>query len=442
MKRDCRNICGSPFFSGGNVMAVFRPFKAVRPTEELAGKVAALPYDVMSSEEAYEMAKDNPCSFLHVDKAEIDLPKGTDLYDSSVYSKAAENLQKMIRNGVLKKDEKPCYYIYRQVMNGHGQAGIVGCASIDDYLNSVIKKHELTVAAKEADRIRHVDTCDANTGPIFLTFRESAFLEELMRKIMEEQSPGYDFTAEDGIRHTVWVISDPSCISAIQEGFQKVPCLYIADGHHRAASAVKVGLKRRQEHPDYDGMEEFNFFLAVAFPSRELKIWDYNRVVKDLNGLTDEEFLEKVSEFFDVKKAEKQPGKTETELAAIKPSERHQFAMDLHGTWYILRAKRTAWDPKDTVSTLDVSILQNRLLAPILGIGDPRTDPRISFVGGIRGLRELVKMVDQGNAVAFALYPTSVDELMTIADEGKIMPPKSTWFEPKLRSGLFVHELS
>lgn len=423
-------------------MAQFRPFQAVRPTKDMAQKVAALPYDVMSSEEAYEIAKDNPYSFLHVDKAEIDLPKGTGLYDDAVYAKASENLQKLIRDGVLQKDEKPYYYIYRQVMDGHAQAGIVGCASIDDYLNSVIKKHELTVAAKEADRIRHVDTCDANTGPIFLTFRENRLLEDLMNKIMADEEPVYDFVADDGISHTVWVVSDESDIAAIHEGFETVPCLYIADGHHRAASAVKVGLKRRKEHPNYNGAEEFNYFLAVAFPSNELKIWDYNRVVKDLNGLSEDQFLKEVENFFEIKKAAVQPGKTEEELASVKPSEKHEFAMDLHGTWYILHAKPNAWDLSDTVSTLDVSILQNHLLAPVLGIGDPRTDPRISFVGGIRGLKELVKMVDDGSAVAFALYPTSIEELMKIADEGKIMPPKSTWFEPKLRSGLFIHELS
>lgn len=423
-------------------MAVFRPFRAVRPTQELASKVAALPYDVMNSEEAFEMAKDNPYSFLHVDKAEIDLPKGTDQYDQKVYDKAAENLQNMIKKGVFVRDSAASYFIYRQIMGNHSQAGIVGCASIDDYLNSVIKKHELTVAAKEADRIRHVDTCNANTGPIFLTFRESTSLETLMQHIMDTKEPLYDFTSEDGIRHTVWNISDPEDQKNVAKGFQEVPCLYIADGHHRAASAVKVGLKRRKEHPDYTGMEEFNYFLAVAFPSKELKIWDYNRVVKDLNGLTETEFIKKIEEFFDVEQVAKQPGKSEEELSAVKPAEKHTFSMYLRGTWYTLRAKSTAWSDDDTVSTLDVSILQSYLLSPVLGIGDPRTDSRISFVGGIRGLRELVKLVDEGAAVAFALYPTSIQDLMQIADEGKIMPPKSTWFEPKLRSGLFIHELS
>jgi uncharacterized protein (DUF1015 family) len=423
-------------------MAVFRPFRAVRPTQELASKVAALPYDVMSSEEAYEMAKDNPYSFLHVDKAEIDLPEEIDQYDQKVYDKAAENLQNMIQKGVFVRDSAPSYFIYRQIMGNHAQAGIVGCASIDDYLNSVIKKHELTVAAKEADRIRHVDTCNANTGPIFLTFRENETLEALMKRVMDQEAPLYDFTSEDEIRHTVWKISDSKDLKSIEAGFGEVPCLYIADGHHRAASAVKVGLKRREEHPDYTGAEEFNYFLAVAFPSSELKIWDYNRVVKDLNGLSDEEFLKETEEYFEVQKVTSQPGKSEEELSAVKPSEKHTFSMYLHGTWYKLHAKEKAWNAEDTVSTLDVSILQNHLLAPVLGIGDPRTDSRISFVGGIRGLRELVKLVGRGDAVAFALYPTSIQELMQIADEGKIMPPKSTWFEPKLRSGLFIHELS
>lgn len=444
LPRGCDHLCGSLFriLRGEIFMAVFRPFYAVRPTEELAEKVAALPYDVMSSEEAYEIAKDNPYSFLHVDKAEIDLPKGTDLYAPAVYQKAAENLHQMMADGVLLKDEAPSYFIYRQVMGDHAQAGIVGCASIDDYLNSVIKKHELTVAAKEADRIRHVDTCNANTGPIFLTFRESHDLESLMERVIKEEKPVYDFKADDGIRHTVWRISDSEQLKAIEDGFFDVPCLYIADGHHRAASAVKVGLKRRDEHPDYTGNEEFNYFLAVAFPAKELKIWDYNRVVHDLNGLSEEDFLEKIEDYFEVEAYPHRIGKTEEELSEIKPSQRHTFAMYLRGTWYTLRAKEKAWDPKDAVSTLDVSILQNHLLAPVLGIGDPRTDSRISFVGGIRGLSELVKMVDEGDAVAFALYPTSIEELMQIADEGKIMPPKSTWFEPKLRSGLFIHELS
>lgn len=422
-------------------MAVFRPFQAVRPAEELAEKVAALPYDVMSSAEAYESAKDNPYSFLHVDKAEIDLPKETDQYDDSVYAKASENLQKMLQNGVLKKDADASYFVYRQVMGEHSQAGIVGCASIDDYLNSVIKKHELTVAAKEADRIRHVDVCNANTGPIFLTFRKSDPLEKLMKDVMEEEKPVYDFSSDDDIRHTVWRISEPDRIKTIEEEFQKIPCLYIADGHHRAASAVKVGIKRRESHPGYTGSEEFNYFLAVAFPADELKIWDYNRVVKDLNGLSKEEFLKRTGEFFDVQEISVQPGKTEEELSCVRPKKRHEFAMYLQGTWYRLSAKTIAWDETDTVSTLDVSILQNHLLSPVLGIGDPRTDSRIAFVGGIRGLKELVKMVDNGDAVAFAMYPTSIRELMQIADEGKIMPPKSTWFEPKLRSGLFIHTL-
>lgn len=413
-------------------MAVLRPFRAIRPAPEYAQKVAALPYDVMNSQEAKEMAKDNPFSFLHVDRAEIDLPEGTGLYDPAVYKRAADNLRDLTEKGIFLEDPAPCYYIYRQIMGDHAQAGIVGCASIDDYESGVIRKHELTVAEKEEDRVRHVDVCDANTGPIFLTFRENAEIREFQSRKMREEAPACDFTAEDGVRHTVWVISDPEEIRMLEAAFEAIPCLYIADGHHRSASAFRVGKKRREAHPGYTGSEEFNFFLSVVFPSEELSIWDYNRVVRDLNGLTEEAFLESIGGSFEIEPAAGQ----------VKPGEPHTFGMLLSGKWYLLRAKEGSFDPDDPVGRLDVSILQNNLLAPVLGIEDPRTDRRISFVGGVRGLAELEKAAGEGCACAFSMYPTTMADLMDIADAGKIMPPKSTWFEPKLRSGLFIHRLS
>ena len=414
-------------------MAVFRPFKAVRPTPELASKVAALPYDVMNSKEAREMVKGNPYSFLHVDKAEIDLDPSIDIYDEKVYEKAASNLKKMETDGVYIQDSKPCYYIYRQIMDGRAQSGIVGCASIDDYLNNHVKKHELTRAEKEADRIHHVDTCNANTGPIFLTYRAQKNISSIMNDWMKAHKPVYDFVAEDGITHTVWVIDDDKLIKELQEDFAKIPDFYIADGHHRAASAVRVGQRRRAANPGYKGDEEFNFFLAVLFPDSELKILDYNRVVHDLNGNTKEQFLEKLSKVFDIE---------EYKNGMCRPQEKHTAGMYLDKKWYLIKAKKGTFDPNDPVDNLDVSILQKNVLTPILGIDDPRTSDRISFVGGIRGLEELVRLVDGGKAVAFAMYPTGLDDLMTIADTNNIMPPKSTWFEPKLRSGIFVHKLS
>ncbi len=420
-------------------MAVFRPFRAVRPDPLFAHKVAALPYDVMNSDEAREMVRDDPYSFLHVDRAEVDLEPGIDIYDDRVYAKAAENLDEMLKSGVNIKEDRPVYYIYRQTMDGRSQAGIVGCASIDDYLNNVIKKHELTRADKEEDRVRHVDACNANTGPIFLTYRDSAGIQRITSEWMLSHPPIYDFLSGDGIAHTVWKIDDPDVIAEMEKDFESIPAFYIADGHHRSASAVRVGQKRRQEHPGYDGTEEFNFFLAVLFPSNELHIFDYNRVVHDLNGLTDCDFLAKVSEKFHVTVREETS--ENRDLDRFRPGNGHEFGMYLSGKWYLLSAKEGTFDAADPVSRLDVSILQNNLLAPILGIEDPRSDSRISFIGGIRGLSELKRLVDEGAAVAFAMHPTTLDDLMDIADAGAIMPPKSTWFEPKLRSGLFIHYL-
>ncbi len=425
-------------------MAVFRPFRAVRPNEQDAHKVAALPYDVMSSDEAREMVKGDPYSFLHVDKAEVDLDPSIDLYDAQVYAKAAENLQKMLDEGVNVMEEKPVYYIYRQIMDGRAQAGIVGCASIDDYQNNIIKKHELTRADKEEDRVRHVDACNANTGPIFLTFRDNGDIGKFTAGWMAAHAPLYDFTAEDGIEHTVWRVDEAGTVDELQRYFANVPALYIADGHHRSASAVRVGLMRRAEHPDYDGTEEFNFFLSVLFPSSELHIFDYNRVVHDLNGMSDSEFLAKIGENFTVTELPEMPADKacdEAFLAQYRPAKKHDLSMYLSGKWYLLSARPGTFDDSDPVTRLDVSILQKNLLTPVLGIGDPRTDSRIAFVGGIRGLRELVRLVEEGCAAAFAMYPTTLDDLMDIADAGEIMPPKSTWFEPKLRSGLFVHYL-
>lgn len=411
-------------------MAVIRKFKAIRPTSEMAESVAALPYDVVNSEEAREMTRNKPYSFLHVDKAEIDLPSGIDIYSDEVYLKAKENLNKLISDGVLVQDDKPMLYIYELTMEGRSQTGLVACTSIDEYMQGIIKKHELTREDKEQDRIRHVDTCNANTGPIFLAYRTVDKISKLIEKI-KKNVPVYEFIAEDGIKHCAWVIDNDIDADNLVELFKTVPNLYIADGHHRNASAAKVGLNRRAENPDYTGDEEFNYYLSVIFPSDQLKILDYNRVVKDLNGMSDEEFVRVLSEKFEIKEIK----------GRAKPLKQYDFGMYLSKKWYMMTAKKEL-RVNDTVAGLDVSILQDNVLIPILGIGDIRMDKRIDFVGGIRGLEELEKRVDSGEMkVAFAMYPTSIDQLMAIADEDKIMPPKSTWFEPKLRSGLFIHSL-
>lgn len=414
-------------------MAVVRAFKAVRPAKELADKVAALPYDVMNSEEAREMVKDNPYSFLHVDKAEVDLDPNINIYDKKVYEKARENLYKMIDDNIFIEDDEPRLYIYRQIMDGRIQTGLVGCTSIDDYMNNKIKKHEHTRADKEQDRINHVDYCDANTGPIFLTYKAQDEIDNIICK-WTEKDPVYNYVSEDGISHIVWIIECKEDIEKLCVLFGGVENLYIADGHHRAASAVKVGQMRRNQYPDYTGEEEFNYFLSVIFPDKDLYIMDYNRVVKDLNGLSTDEYMLKVSEKFNVSTYEGE--------GPYKPSCKHTYGMYLDGKWYTLTAKEGTYKPEDPVDRLDVSILQNNLLSPILGINDPRTDKRIDFVGGIRGLGELERRVEHGMKVAFSMYPTTIQDLMDIADAGKVMPPKSTWFEPKLRSGLFVHKLS
>ena len=417
-------------------MAVVKAFKGIRPVKELASKIAALPYDVMSSEEAREMVIGNPHSFLHVDRPEIDLDPSIDIHDPKVYEKARENLDRMISDGEYTQDEQPCLYIYRQIMNGRSQTGIVFCASIDDYMNNVIKKHEFTRADKEEDRINHVDYCDANTGPIFLTYKEDQIASEIIDAWIQNESkrkPIYNFVAEDGITHIVWVIDNEIIISELIDLFKEIDYLYIADGHHRSASAVKVGLKRRAENPNYTGEEEFNYFLAVAFPDNDLMVMDYNRVVKDLNGMTKEELITKLEEKFIVTKSENN--------APVKPAKKHTFGMDVENDWYLLEAKEGTFDESDPISQLDVAILQNNVLTPILGIEDVRTSDRIDFIGGIRGIKELEKRVNKDMKIAFSMYPTEVGDIMSVADIGEVMPPKSTWFEPKLRSGLFVHKL-
>ncbi|MBR1810365.1 MAG: DUF1015 domain-containing protein [Clostridia bacterium] len=413
-------------------MSVLRPFKAIRPKKEYVEKIAALPYDVMNSAEAREMVKDNPLSFIHVDKAEVDLPESADLYSDAVYAKAAKNLNALSADGYMQQETAPTLYVYRQIMNGRAQTGIVGCVSVDDYLHNVIKKHEFTRADKEADRIRHVDACDANTGPIFLTYRGSDAVDAILAKYTAG-TPEYDFITDDGITNTVWVVSDAADVQALTDAFAGVESLYIADGHHRAASAVKVGLKRREQNPDYTGEEEFNYFLAVLFKSDELEILDYNRVLADLNGNTVPELIAALEEKFTV---------TPVGAQAYKPAEKHTFGMYTDGQWYALKAKPGLVDESDPVARLDVSILQNHVIAPIFGIDDPRTDKRIDFVGGIRGLAELEKRANSDMRLAFSMYPTTLDDLMAIADANLVMPPKSTWFEPKLLSGLFIHKLS
>ncbi|MBO5155367.1 MAG: DUF1015 domain-containing protein [Eubacterium sp.] len=413
-------------------MANIRPFRAIRPIPDKAAAIAALPYDVYNRQEAKEAVKGNPDSFLNIDRAETQFDDSVDTYAECVYEKAHDLLWEKIEKGDFLREDAPCYYIYELTMDGRVQTGIVACASIDDYENQVIKKHENTRADKEADRIHHVDSCNAQTGPIFLAYRANAVIREIVAKT-KQTAAVYDFTSEDGIRHRVWVTNAEDDILAIRGAFDSIGEIYIADGHHRAASAVKVGLKRRAEHPDYDGSEEFNYFLSVLFPDEELMIMDYNRVVKDLNGLSGEAFLEKVQELFVVKQVAKEDR---------KPGKKGDFSLYLNGNWYLCTI-READRSTDPVKGLDVSLLQEMLLAPVLGIGDPKTDKRIDFVGGIRGLDELERRCSaDGDCVcAFAMYPTDIQELFAVADAGLLMPPKSTWFEPKLRSGLFIHEI-
>ncbi len=414
-------------------MAIVRPFKGIRPKKELVEEVASLPYDVMNREEAKELAAGKPHSFLHVVRSEIDLPDEVNAYNEQVYQTARENLDAFIADGTLVVDESPRFYIYRQLMKGRVQTGLVATNSIDEYMNDTIKKHEYTRPAKEQDRINNFDVCDANTAPIFLTYRHKPEITKTINDWIKFHDPLYNFTSEDEITHIVWTIDDAQVVESLEQAFESVDYLYIADGHHRSASSVKVGLKRREANPEFTGEEEFNFFMSVIFPDEDLFIMDYNRVVKDLNGLDEEAFLEAVAKVFTL---------SEAEVTPYKPMSRNHFGMYLGGKWYELVAGDTLFDAEDPVDRLDVSILQKNLLAPILGIDDPRTNERIDFVGGIRGLEELERRVTAGMAVAFSMYPTTMSDLLAIADAGEVMPPKSTWFEPKLRSGLFTHKLS
>lgn len=410
-------------------MAVIKPFQAIRPAVGLEDKIAALPYDVYSSAEARQIVKKDTMSFLRIDRAETQFPEDVDMYSNQVYQKAHDMLWGMVTRGEFIREKKPCYYLYELIYQGRAQDGIVACASIDDYLNNVIKKHENTRPEKEQDRINHITACRAQTGPIFLAYRENEKLLKVMGQVKAEP-PVYDFTCTDGVTHRVWVISDKTKISCIAECFDKMQQIYIADGHHRAASAVKVGVKKREENPGYTGEEEFNYFLCVLFADTQLKILDYNRVVRDLNGLDRETFFKKLNEYFDVRKSNVQ----------VAPGSKGEFGMYLENEWYTLTFKGDPDADMSVVDVLDVSVLQDYVLNPILGIADPKTDKRIDFVGGIRGLGELEKRVAEGWEVAFSMYPTSMAELFDIADQGLLMPPKSTWFEPKLRSGLFIHE--
>ncbi len=412
-------------------MAVVKPFICIRPAKEHAAEVAALPYDVYNRKEACAAVKGNPLSFLNIDRAETQFSDDVDTYADCVYEKARELLDSQIADGIYVTDAGDHYYLYELTMDGRSQTGIVACCSIDDYVNGVIKKHENTREEKELDRIRHVDTVNAQTGPIFLAYRQNIALKEIVAE--EKTKPAlYDFVSDDGIRHRVWRIDGADRTDAIEAAFAAIPSTYIADGHHRAASAVKVGLKRRTKHPGYTGEEPFNYFLSVLFPDEELMILPYNRVVRDLNGMSTEQFFEKLKEKFELEEIGKEP---------YAPVQKGTFGMYLGGTWYALKIL-PQYRSADPVKGLDVSILQDHLLAPVLGIGDPRTDKRIDFIGGIRGLKELERRVGEDMEVAFSMYPTSIEELLSVADAGLLMPPKSTWFEPKLRSGLFIHRLS
>ena len=413
-------------------MATVRPFRGFRPLPKYAPAVASKPYDVLNSDEARAEAAGNPISFLHVGKPEIDLTPGTNLYDEKVYLKGKENLQKLIADGILKEDKLPCFYLYAQTMGSHTQYGIVGCASVKEYLNNTIKKHELTRKDKEDDRTKHVKVTNAHSGPIFLTYRSQISIDKIVDRI-RAKPPENDFVAEDKIRHQLWVINDEQTIKEITEAFHGVQYLYVADGHHRSAAAARVGKDLADANPHHNGTEEYNYFLAVLFPHNQLRIMDYNRVVKDLNGKMVEQFKTEAGKFFELTQMSSQ----------YHPSAKGELGMYLDHKWYRLKINPQLLNNPDPVERLDVSILQKYFLNPVLGIDDPRTNKRIDFVGGIRGLDELERRVNSGEmAVAFALYPTSIEELLSIADAGKIMPPKSTWFEPKLRDGMVVHFLS
>lgn len=411
-------------------MATVKPFLCIRPNPAVAARVAALPYDVYNREEALAEVQREPLSFLKIDRAETQFAPEVSPYDDSVYEKAAELLETAVEDGTFLTEEEPCFFLYELTMDGRSQTGVVACASVDDYLNDVIKKHENTRADKEKDRICHVDRCSAHTGPIFLAYRSCEAVRQVIREVKKE-APLYDFVSPDGIGHRVWRIAEEDRLAALEEGFASLPSLYIADGHHRAASAVRVAEMRRKTHPGYTGEEEFNYFLSVLFCEEELQILDYNRVVRDLNGLKPGEFLHRLEEKFYI---------TGCGEMQVRPQAKGEMGLYLDGSWYHLRV-REEYAIDDPVEGLDVAFLQREVLTPILGIEDVRTDPRVDFVGGIRGLSELERRCHTDMAAAFSMYPTSMSELFSVADAGKMMPPKSTWFEPKLRSGLFIHRI-
>ncbi|MBQ7550650.1 MAG: DUF1015 domain-containing protein [Bacteroidales bacterium] len=415
-------------------MAIVKPFKGLRPPKEIVKKLASRPYDVLNSAEARKEAEGNPYSLLHVTKAEIDLPEGTDEHSQAVYDKVVENFNHFKKEGYLVKENEEKFYIYAQTMDGRTQYGIVGCTHVDDYMNNNIKKHELTRKDKEDDRMIHVRITNANVEPVFFSYPANAEIDAIVANIVKNQAPEYDFVADDGFGHHFWVINDANTNKRIAEIFKnEIPYLYVADGHHRTAAAARVGAEKRQNNPHHTGNEEYNYFMAVIFPDNQLKIIDYNRVVKDLNGHSKEEMIKLIEENFDVK---------EMGTDIYKPAQLHEFSMYLDGKWYKMTAKKGTYDDNDPIGVLDVTILSNLVLDKVLGIKDLRTDKRIDFVGGIRGLGELKRRVDSGEmAVAFAFYPVSIKQLINIADSGIIMPPKTTWFEPKLRSGLVIHEL-
>jgi uncharacterized protein (DUF1015 family) len=414
-------------------MAILKAFKGLRPPKEIAKDLASRPYDVLNSEEAREEAAGNPYSLLHIIKPEIDLPPETDVHSQEVYDKAVENFAAFRQRGWLVQDDEDCLYIYAQTMNGKTQYGIVGCAAVEDYMNNVIKKHELTRPDKEEDRMKHVRVNSANVEPVFFSYPAVKEIDDIIEDHVKNNQAEYDFIAVDGIGHHFWVIRDRAVIDRIIELFDSIPATYVADGHHRTAAAALVGNERRKANPGHTGNEEYNFFLAVHFPDDQLSIIDYNRVVKDLNGLSNEEFLSRLQEAFVLEDKGEQ---------IYKPAKLHEFSMYLDGKWYSLQAREGTYDDSDPIGVLDVTILSSHVLDTILGIKDLRRDKRIDFVGGIRGLEELERRVDSGEMkVAFALYPVSMQQLIDIADTGNIMPPKTTWFEPKLRSGLVIHLL-
>jgi uncharacterized protein (DUF1015 family) len=402
-------------------MASIKPFAALRPKPELASQICELPYDVLSADEARALALGNPLSFFHVSRPEVDLPPGTNPYAPEVYAKGTENFQKLIRDGALRQDAPPCFYLYRQIMGAHSQTGLVAAASCEEYLHGVIKKHELTRVDKEDDRVRHIEALNSQTGPAFLTYKSVAVLDEFVeRKI--SQPPGIDFTANDGVRHSAWTISSAEEIKFIESQFAQIPVLYIADGHHRSAAAARVFQSRR-------GMGDSRSFLAVIFPHDQMQILSYNRVLKDLNGHSPEQLLKKLETVFTISKS-----------GSATPEHKHEIGLYLHGRWHTLAFRETLLQSKDPLKKLDVELLQQHVLAPVFGIENPRTSERLHFVGGIRGAAELEKLVDSGKfACAFSMFPTGMDDLMAVADAGGTMPPKSTWFEPKLRDGMFCH---